>query len=78
MDEPIGLTPRPAFPEHINASWLQSWGLNYAGFIVKAAGEAILESPFPKKWTFDRKKRKTAEYRRFLIVELWKHYHKMK
>jgi hypothetical protein len=79
MNEPVGSTPKPAFPPHISASWLQAYGLNYAGFIVSAASEAILELPHhPRKWTFDRKKKKTAEYRAYLMRELWKHYSSMK
>lgn len=79
MDEPVGLTPKPAFPPHISASWLQAFGLNYGGFIVSAASEAILENPHhPRKWTFDRKRKKAAEYRAFLMRELWKHYSVMK
>lgn len=100
MNEPVGSTPKPAFPPHISASWLQAFGLNYAGFIVSAASEAILEAPNRAELTSDlednrqkeekrrevlrkvirpsKYQKKAAEYRAFLMRELYKHYSSMK
>jgi len=75
MCEPIGLTPNPAFPPHINTSWLQSYGLNYAEFQVKFA-IAILSDE--SGWTPEQKLKLTENFKRRLMVELWQRYKQMK
>jgi hypothetical protein len=75
MCEPVGLTPKPVLPPHINTSWLQSYGLNYAKFQVMFA-IAILSDE--SKWSAEKKEKLTNDFKSRLVVELWQYYSQMK
>jgi hypothetical protein len=75
MCEPVGLTPKPDLPPHINTSWLRSYGLNYAEFQVKFAIAVLSDE---SNWTSEEKKKLTDDFKRRLMVELWQRYNQMK
>uniref|UniRef100_A0A6C0CUH8 Uncharacterized protein n=1 Tax=viral metagenome TaxID=1070528 RepID=A0A6C0CUH8_9ZZZZ len=74
MCEPVGITPKPALPPHINTSWLQSYGLNYAEFQVKFAIAVLSDET---SWTYEKKKKLTDDFKHRLMVELWDRYKRM-